>query len=393
MNIVILGGGISGLSAAFHLLKIKPCANICLLEASSRLGGCIQSKQVGPFLFELGPRTFEKNRCRSLLQLIEEVGLKNEIIESDPEAKKRFIWHQGKMRTIGSFWPVLLAGILKDLISRKKIVDNESIHSFAVRRFGKKVAEIFFNPMAKGVFGGDSRNLSLQSCFPVLHEWEQNYRSIVKGAFKEKVKSGSLFTLKNGMGSLIEKFSLLPIEIVTHCPVEKIETDGVWANQKFWQADLIVSALPPKEIAKVSGVKIDIRMESISVVNFGFNSLLKMKKGYGYLTTGENEVLGQIWDSQVFPVFNQTKLTSMVRGENPEKIALSALKQQMHMDVIPDAVYSRCAQIPQYDLFHREKIHHFQMALEKKFPNLKLIGNYLEGASVESCIRKSQIKI
>ena len=387
MKIVILGGGISGLSAAFHFYKIKPHAKIVLLEASSRLGGCIQSKSVGPFLFELGPRTFEKNRSPFLLKLIEEVGLKDEIIESDPSAKKRFIWHQNKLRSIPSFWPILLAAVAKDLVSKKKLNEDESIHDFAVRRFGKKIAEIFFNPMAKGVFGGDSRKLSLQSCFPILHEWEQRHRSIIQAMFKEKRKSGSLFTLKNGMGRLVDALSLLPIEICTNCPVDKLENEGVWANQQFWQADLIVSALPPKVISRISGIDLDIRMEPLSVVNFGFTKALNMKKGYGYLTTGDHELLGQIWDSQVFPIDNQTKLTSMVRGENPEKVALAALKDHLKIDVVPDCIHTTFASIPQYDLFHRMRIDRFQNEFFQKFPNVQLIGNYFDGASVESCIR------
>src|SRR3990167_8169961 len=106
MSTLILGGGISALSAAHVLLKKDPKRKITLLEKQNQLGGWIQTRKEAGFLFEQGPRTFQRNSCRSLLDLIREVGLEDELIFSDPG--KRYLWHQGRLHSIASFVPSLI---------------------------------------------------------------------------------------------------------------------------------------------------------------------------------------------------------------------------------------------------------------------------------------------
>ena len=140
MKIAILGGGISGLGAAWHLLKKEPKAKITLFEASHRLGGWIESKTQDGFLFELGPRTFQTGRCPELLGMIRELGLQPIFSE---KGGSKFLWHKGQMRPLSSFWPQLLRAAAQDLIAQRGKREEESIESFAKRRMGKKAAELF----------------------------------------------------------------------------------------------------------------------------------------------------------------------------------------------------------------------------------------------------------
>ena len=132
MRILVLGGGISGLSAAWYLRKQYPQAKITLLEKGDRLGGWIQTIQRGDSLFEMGPRTFAVSRSSSLLQLIEEVGLKEEILFSDPAASKRFLWHKGALRSMGSFMPMLFRGLIQEAFVPKKVCEDESIYDLSL---------------------------------------------------------------------------------------------------------------------------------------------------------------------------------------------------------------------------------------------------------------------
>ena len=106
-KIVIIGGGISGLTARYRLSKRYPRAEIVLYEKSSRIGGCIGSAE-GPYFFESGPRTIKASRSRELLQLIEELDLQSEILYSSPHARKRFLCVNGKLRSLSSFIPALV---------------------------------------------------------------------------------------------------------------------------------------------------------------------------------------------------------------------------------------------------------------------------------------------
>lgn len=391
MKVAILGGGISGLSAAWYLLKKEPNAQITLFESTNRLGGWIESKQQDRFLFELGPRTFQTGRCPELLRMIGELGL--EVVHSGREAGTKFLMDRGRLRPMSSFWPQMFRAILQDLFVPRGSAEDESMFDFAVRRMGKKAAELFFDPIAKGVYGGDIRKLSLRASFPFLFEAEKKERSIVKWMFKQKKKQPGLFTLASGMESLIEALKKLPIEIRLETPVEEITLEGVVAGGKFWPADLIVSALPGLEIACLTKIPLSLRNEPISVVNFGYDGEILPKKGYGYLvpSTEKEQILGQIWDTSVFPVPGQTKITSMTRGAQPALIALDALERHLNVSQRPAAIAIKEAQIPQYDVGHLFRIETFEKAVLSRFQGkLILAGNYLFGASVEACLHRAK---
>jgi oxygen-dependent protoporphyrinogen oxidase len=389
MRVAILGGGISGLSAAWYLLKKEPTAQIALFESSHRLGGWIESKTHSGFLFERGPRTFQTGRCPELLGMIRELSLP--LVFSAPGTK--FLWHRGRLRSMRSFWPQLLRAALQDLVAPKGSVEDESIDAFARRRMGKKAAELFFDAMTKGVYGGDPRKLSLRASFPFLFEAEQNERSLLKSMLKQTRKEPGLFTLAHGMESLIDALKKLPLEIHLDAPVEEIRVEGVVVKGKFWPADLVVSALPGLEIARLTNIPLALRNEPISVVNFGFQGEILSKKGYGYLVPAreKEKILGQVWDTSIFPIPGQTKITSMVRGEDPIGIAQEALKRHLNVTELPVSIAVKEAQIPQYDVGHLNRIETFEKNLLSHFQGrLKLAGNYLFGASVEACLQRAK---
>ena len=380
MKIAILGGGISGLSAAWYLLKKHPTATISLFEASERLGGWIQTTQSGPFLFEQGPRTFQTARCPALLRLIEEIGLGKELEYSVPGS--RYLWHGGKLRTMGSFWPQLLGLMARALVTSPQVEKDESIYEFGCRRFGKRATELFLDPLALGIYAGDIRKLSIRSCFPFLTR---------KRLFVQK--NHGLFSLRRGMGSLVDKLASLPIDIHLRCPVQKIRPDGILAGEQFYPADLIISALPDPEIASLAQTVLSIRYEPLTVVNLGYHGDLLSQKGYGYLipTMEKEQVLGVIWDSSLFPVAGQTKLTVMVRGRAEVDAALDALARHLQLLKNPDAALLKRAQIPQYEVGHADRVAAFEKGVQRRWPNVRLTGNYLTGASVEACLQRGMV--
>lgn len=393
MRVVIVGGGISGLSAAWYLHKQTPKASIVLLEQQPRLGGWIETRREKGFFFEMGPRTFLISRCEMLLQLIRELGLEQELVFSDPSAKARYLFYRGRLRSIPSLWPQLLRAGMQDLFAPRGSGKEESIYEFACRRFGTTAAELFFDAMSKGVFTGDIRKLSVDACFPFLHQWEAKYRSIAWGMWRQKKQSRGLFTLRGGMHRLIEELAKMPIEIHTGCKAQSIQADRVIANDRAWEADLIIAALPGQETAKLCKVPFSLQNASLFVVTMGYaNADLLPKRGYGYLVPSiEREVLlGQIWDSSVFPIEGQTKVTSMVRSQSPEEDALDAMRRHLGIARVPDALLVKEAVIPQYEIGHRAKIVAFEEEIKVRFPKLRLAGNYFAGASVDACIRRAK---
>lgn len=362
---LIVGGGITGLSAAWFLLKQNPKAKITLLEKENRLGGWIRTSNEGGFLFEKGPRTFPYSRNPHLLELVRD--LKLEIISSEPAAAKRFILHKGHLRTPGSFMPMLIPYLIRELFIRPSKADDESIYDFAARRFSPKIAETFFDPLTLGIYSGDIRKLSIRACFPALYKWEREKGSVVRGLFSgPKSKAKGLFTVKNGMETLIQELQKqLPIDIVLNCPVEKISEHEVTANGKTWQADRVISALPPQYANR-----------SIWVVNLAYDGDVLSKKGYGYLVpTQENEsLLGVIFDSAIFPQQNrasETRLTAMLRPEEKEpfQAALNALERHLGIKAKP--------------------VHTSTFLAKNAIPQFEVGCTYTDGVSVDACIQKA----
>jgi oxygen-dependent protoporphyrinogen oxidase len=354
MKAVVVGGGISGLVAAYQLRKKGH--EVELYEAT-RFGGSMGTKLVDGFSFELGPRTFQTEKCPQLLALIQELGL--EVVHG--QIGSRYLWHRGRLRK--SFCGTLLYAAAKDLIMPRKQLDDETVYEFALRRCGKRAAELFFDPMAKGIYGGDIRKLSLRSAFPSLYRAQ----SFVRG-----VRGGRLFTIRGGMQKLVDALALGKIERVDRIP----------------DAELVVLALPFNQASQLTGIPLALRNEPVTVVNLGYHGEILPLKGYGYLVpTLENEsILGQIWDTNIFPVPGQTKVTSMVRGKDPIHIALDAMKRHLNIARPPDAISVREAEIPQYEVGHHLKIAEFEKKVGKR---VVLVGNYLEGASVEACVARA----
>jgi oxygen-dependent protoporphyrinogen oxidase len=283
-------------------------------------------------------------------------------------------------------------GLLREPFASRSEKEDESIYDFASRRFGSRLAEMFFDPMALGIFAGDIRKLSIRSCFRTLWEWEKREGSVLKGWFKNKKKGPSgLISLQGGLERLIfEVKKQLPIEIVTDCKIDSLDS---------FQSDRIISALPAYEISRLTGVPLDLPHRSIWVVHLGFRGQYLKKRGFGYLVPSREResLLGMVWDSDIFGEEPHTRLTAMVREEvaDPVLAALDALKYQLKINAAPDYLASFLAKqaIPQFEVGHDEKLAAFEKEVLRRYPHLLLTGNYFSGASLEACVQRSKVII
>lgn len=364
MRIFILGGGITGLSAAWFAYKSNPKAKITLFEKGARLGGWIRTSQEEGFLFEKGPRTFPLARNPHLLQLIRELNL--EIILSDPSAAKRFILYKGKLHSTTSFLPMLIPHLFREPFIAPSKGEDESIYDFASRRFSPKIAETLFDPLTLGIYGGDIRRLSIRSCFPTLHQWERTKGSLFRGFISAPKQEKGLFTIKTGMETLIHELERqIPMEIHLNTPAEKISEQEVFAKGKRWHADRVISALPPLFPSR-----------SLWVVNLAYSCPLP-KKGFGYLvpTQEKESLLGVIFDSTIFPeqnISSETRLTAMIRPEEKEPLSAAFSALQRHLGI------------------NENPIHKSLFFAERAIPQLEVNCHANYGVSVDACIERAK---
>jgi protoporphyrinogen/coproporphyrinogen III oxidase len=200
-KVVIIGGGITGLSAAYYLQKEAQQKTlpieIKLIEASDRLGGVIQTVKKDGFVIEKGPDSIIARKT-SGINLIEELGLKDKVISNT--AGKSYILVNGKLHSMpeGSFMgiptrvtPFAVSGLFSPLgklraaadfvLPKGKPQQDQSLGKFFRRRLGNEVVENLIEPLLAGIYAGDIDNLSLMSLFPNFYHMEQEHRSLVLG--------------------------------------------------------------------------------------------------------------------------------------------------------------------------------------------------------------------
>lgn len=376
MPTTILGGGISGLAAAYYLTKTG-CKNIRLLEATSYLGGWIITKKFTDkgFLFETGPRTLRPfgPKGQTTLELIENLGLSELVVPitaNHAAAKNRMIFVDnqlcmlpssisGLFKTLPPFSKPLYSAILHDLKTgrSKQSFDDESIYDFAERRFGTEIAKYAISAMICGICAGDAREISVKFLMEDLFTREQKYGGVckaimigmlpggssdkkinipikselVKRSIKEKWRiyslDGGLNTLPATLETYLTNHDNILIKLNSKCNeiVFNENTVHVHNNDTTEFSDFIVSSLPAyqlgeivqKQHAELSNELNSIPYVDVAVINLQFDdpNLLK-QSAFGFLVPpSENRsILGVIYDSCCFDMKQNTVLTVMMGG-------------------------------------------------------------------------------
>lgn len=237
-QVAVLGGGITGLSAAFYLLKLAreqgDSVEVTVVEGSDRLGGRIHTLRRDGFVIERGPDSFLARKL-PMIDLAKELGLEGELTGTNPTAKKTYISLDGKLHpmpeglTLGiptdieKFLKTELVSeegkqrALKDLEIPPGDLDGDvSVGDFLERRMGREMVVRIFEPLLAGIHAGDLYRLGLQATFPQFKELVREHGSLIRGmaesqrkaqenAAAAKKSSTSVFmTYRGGLSSIIE---------------------------------------------------------------------------------------------------------------------------------------------------------------------------------------------
>jgi protoporphyrinogen/coproporphyrinogen III oxidase len=237
-HLMIIGGGITGLSAAFYLKKRLASegvdAQLTVVEKSSSFGGKIHTLERDGFVIEKGPDSFLA-RKRPTIDLARDLGLEGELTGTNPKAKKTYIVRQGKMHRMPpglvlgiptQMTPFMKTGLISPLGKLRASLDllkpkreetsDESLGYFLERRLGKEVLERIVEPLLAGIYAGDTFKLSLKATFPQFQAMEQKHRSLILGMIASRknsseesahvpaaVRYSAFVTFKRGLQTLI----------------------------------------------------------------------------------------------------------------------------------------------------------------------------------------------
>ncbi|RPI15207.1 MAG: protoporphyrinogen oxidase [Ignavibacteriae bacterium] len=450
-KVIIIGGGISGLTAAFWLKKNG--VNITLLEKNSYVGGSIRTDHKEGYLIEYGPNS-SLETTPLIEQLLGELGIASEKIYATEEAKKRYILRDGKLHPLpmgpGAFIKTKLFSkaaklrLFKEPFIWSKSNEDETLADFTRRRLGDEFLDYAINPFVAGVFAGDPENLNVKTAFPKLYDLEQNYGGLIWGAFrsmrarkksKEKSKqSAKTFSFKNGMQTLTDAlYNAMKDDIILNAEVKEIKSTApngtaarseisylVNGEMKSENADAVVMATPAyiasglmKTIDEsLSQTLSNIYYPPVNVVFTGFStSDIKFKlDGFGYLIPGkENKgILGSLWNSVLFPgraPEGHSAITSFIGGSrSPE---LTELNDDQMLDMTlkdldsilgikdePDfAIFARWKRaIPQYQKGYASVFKQIETFHEKN-KSIRICSNYYKGISVSDCIKSADAAV
>ncbi|WP_028562473.1 protoporphyrinogen oxidase [Paenibacillus pinihumi] len=240
-RIVIIGGGISGLSSAFYVLRQARESGrqvqVTIVEEAPQLGGKIDTLHKEGFVIEKGPDSFLA-RKRAIVDLAVDLGIEQELTAQNPNGRKSYILRGGKLHPMPQGLmlgvPTDLDGlestelitegakqrVLQDLeLAAQEGSDDESVGHFLERRLGKEAVQLLAEPLLAGIYAGDLYKLSLRATFPQFRDAELRHGSLIRGMQESRKASvaaaagndlpehvrGSMFlTFRNGLSALVE---------------------------------------------------------------------------------------------------------------------------------------------------------------------------------------------
>lgn len=455
-QVLIIGGGISGLSTAWLLEKQAKARGLSLairlLEQESHPGGKIKSVRESGFLCEWGPNGFLDSKPQTL-ELCAALGIADRLHRSNDNARKRFIFTGGQLHRLPENGPAFLRSGLISWPGKLRLLwepfaaappgGDESLAAFGRRRLGDEALRKLIAPMASGIFAGDPETMSLVSCFPRIAELEREYgglfRAMIALAKKKKQErkegkvsssaagpGGTLTSFKEGIQFLTDTLAAqLGGQISTGAAVASItRANGSWEvttiDGTTLQADLVITAAPAYAVASmletVDAALVDtlrqILYSTLSVVCCGFQTagLGHPLDGFGYLIPREEgrTALGTLWDSSMFEQRAPTGmalLRSMAGGASrPELFELSDVELlqgirndlQAAMGITATPSFSRVIRhrqaIPQYTVGHGKRLEQIEARLSC-LPGLLLTGNAFKGVGLNDCVAASHATV
>jgi oxygen-dependent protoporphyrinogen oxidase len=450
-QIVIVGGGISGLAAAHRLIELSKENEVTLIEASNRLGGTIQTTHRDGFLLERGSDSFISEKPQAVA-LAKRLGLESRLIQTNEEYRRSFIVRNGRLRPVpegfqllapSRIWPFIASDIFTvtgklrmaaDLFLPRKGTNgtkDESLASFVRRRLGSEALERMAQPMVGGIYTADPETLSLRATLPRFLDMERDHRSLIlamlrQGRTAKRGTSGARYSLflsfDRGMQVLVDALAQTKADIRLNTRAEALKRDGLtWTittnTGEQLKADAVCLAVPAyiaasllSEIDQDLANKLrQIRYASTATINLAYRraALAHPLNGFGFVVPFVEK------RSLIACTFSSVKFSGRAPDEHvllrafaggalqPEIFALheTEMAKRVKADLrellgikeaplfVEVAKWERS--MPQYEVGHLDRVKEIENSLNK-LPGLTLAGNAYRGAGIPDCVRSGE---
>ncbi len=444
-RVTVVGAGITGLAAAWELCTRG--AAVTILEASSRLGGKLASREVAGVVVDTGPDAFLA-RGTAAVSLCEELGI--ELVA--PRVSSALVWTRGRLRPLPDglvlgfptkLWPLMHSGIVSlpgmvraglDLvIPTTRLGEDFSVAEAVTPRLGREVTARLVEPLLGGIHAGTAAGLSLPEVAPTVAAAVSRSRSAIRAlrtlptpptratsnshaASPTAGRPPVFLTPRGGLhllaSRLVEELVERGVEIRTRAPVRSLTSLG---------DDPLVLALPAHAAAplvaaldrNLGSELFAIHHASVVVVTLAYpaGSLPDSLPGTGFLSPRQEGRLmtATTWLSTKWDHYRPSDLclarVSVGRiddtrhrefGDHDLAVRahdeLAEAMSTIHLQLPPPlatAVNRWSLALPQYGVGHRARVERIERAAVD-LPGLHLAGNYLHGVGVPACIESGR---
>lgn len=431
VDVVVIGAGISGLSAAFELAHRGH--RVIVLERQVRAGGKAQSERINGFLMEHGPSSVVAEGAAPSLP--QNFAAEHDRVELGPEVRQRYIVAGGRLHGIAIHPTAFLTSnflsttgrlrLLAEAVVRRHISEaEETVAAFCQRRFGREFTDRVIDPLVGGMFAGTAATLSMAATLPRLVEMERAYGSVLRGVILSRLRgkrmpARRLFSWRDGIATLPAtlaaqlgsrvKIGVAVRRIVARPGGFEIDTAGAGAIQ----TNVVVIATQPHVAAKLlddvdaeaAGAAAQIEAPPLAVVFLGYAraQIAHPLDGIGFLApSGERRRLsGALFCSTMFPwraPDGFVSLAAYIGGDRAPELArlpadkLIEMARREFAELLGAKGQPELARVrhwprglPQYRIGHRDLLAVLNGTSERR-PGLFLTGNYFAGISVAACM-------
>jgi oxygen-dependent protoporphyrinogen oxidase len=450
-RIAIIGGGISGLTAAFTLEDHRRAGAVeyALYESSSRLGGVLRTEHIQGCIVEAGPDSFitEKPWAADLCRTL---GLGDQLIGSNDADRKTYILVRGQLipmpdglmfmvptKILPTGFSPLFSWTTKLRMAQelfhppRAAESDESVASLVTRHYGAEMVDRLADPLLSGVYGGEAASLSVRAVLPRFAEMERTHGSLGRAMLAARKKmprpanqpAPPLFTsLKNGMQQLVETLvaRLNPSALITGATVQLIELEaGGWKvslKSKSDHFDAVILAVPTHTAAQLlatSSPQLSSELaatgySSSITVGLGYDRDVRqsLPPGFGFLVPRSEgkRLLAATFVHNKFPhraPEDRALLRCFFAGSNAENIwqlsddtiiavVRNELQQILGLRAKPlfARVYKWKSAMAQYGVGHLDRLDRIER-LRQQLPKLALAGNGYRGIGIPDCIRSA----
>jgi len=448
-RVAIIGGGITGLSAAYALQTARSegaPVDYVLYDASERLGGVLVTERVDGCLLEAGPDSFISEKPWAA-DLCRELGIGDQLIGSNDSKRKTYILVKNRLIEMpdGLMFMVptrIVPTVLSPLFSWStklrmaqewfhpphKAIGDETVAALVKRHYGTEMVDRLADPLLSGVYGGDSRELSVRAVLPRFADMEAKHGSLGRAmlAARRKMKqahvpAASLFTsLKDGMQQLVDTVvaRLNPASFRTKTTVVTLRCpSGSWSvvsdrGTEFF--DAVILGVPTaaagsflRDVDRTLARELsEIRYSSSITVSLIYDEkvVAALPPGFGFLVPRSEgkRMLACTFVHNKFP-HRAPANRAIVRcflGGSRDEAALDLSEQEILVTVrrelgdilnltaepLTARVYKWRAAMAQYGVGHLERLDRIEQSVQG-VPGLALAGNGYRGIGVPDCVR------